>query len=215
MSLLDEKNLLDYGHISFSKKCPVHNDIEYSIFHIIKNFNLDKNYIIEKLNHISSLPDLRIDSSIEHPIQNSSFEIGNISKPMESFVHVVTETCFWETKKHLTEKIFKPIVLKQPFLLLGCANNLAYLKEYGFKTFDRWWDESYDDCQDPLQRINMVVKILEDLCKIPNTQLESMLVDMQEVLEHNYALFYSFEFIESIWKELETNLDHAIAQLPP
>ena len=36
---------------------------------------------------------------------------------------------------HLTEKIFKPIVNKQPFMLLAAPDNLAYLKSYGFKTY--------------------------------------------------------------------------------
>lgn len=212
VSLLSKKNLLDFGHISFSKQCPVHNNIETSILNLIKDFNLDKHYIYEELKHISKIPDLRIDSDITEPIKNSSFSIGDISKPMESFVNVVTETCFWETKKHLTEKIFKPIVLKQPFILLGCANNLSYLKEYGFKTFDRWWDESYDQCEDPIKRLNMVTEILEHLCKLSNHELQNILLEMEEILEHNYSLFYSQKFIDSIWSELKTNLDFAIVQ---
>jgi hypothetical protein len=209
---LAKKNLLEDGHVSFSKQCPVHNNIESSILNVIKDFNLDKNYIHKELKYISTIPDLRIDSATGQPIENSSFSIGDILKPMESFVNVVTETCFWETKKHLTEKIFKPIVLKQPFILLGCADNLSYLKDYGFKTFDRWWDESYDQCQDPIQRINMVTKILEDLCKLPNDKIQDMLLEMEEILEYNYSLFYSQKFINSIWDELKINLNTAIAQ---
>lgn len=209
---LAKKNLLEYGHVSFSKQCPVHNNIESSILNVIRDFSLDKNYIYNELKYISTIPDLRIDSDVGQPIENSSFSIGDVSKPMESFVNVVTETCFWETKKHLTEKIFKPIVLKQPFILLGCAHNLSYLKEYGFKTFDRWWDESYDQCQDPIQRINMVTKILEDLCKLSNNKIQDMLLEMEEILEYNYSLFYSQKFIDSIWNELKTNLNAAIVQ---
>jgi len=210
---LAKKNLLSSGHISFSKQCPVHNNVENSILNVIRDFKLDKNYIHKELKYISTIPDLRIDSSVDRPIENSSFSIGDISKPMESFVNVVTETCFWDTKKHLTEKIFKPIVLKQPFILLGCANNLSYLKEYGFKTFDRWWDEGYDQCQDPIERINMVTKILENLCKLSIQEIQDMLFEMEEILEYNYSLFYSQKFINSIWDELKTNLNTAIAQV--
>jgi hypothetical protein len=131
---------------------------------------------------------------------------------MESFVYIVTETYFWDKRKHLTEKIFKPIVLKQPFILLGCPNNLSYLKEYGFKTFDRWWDESYDLCEDPIQRIQMVGDLIESICKMSNEQLQTMLHEMEEILEHNYALFYSQDFVNKIWKELTSNLDAAIVQ---
>jgi hypothetical protein len=212
VSKLSQQNLLDSGHISFSSRCPVHGNLQSSIIKSVKQFNLDKNFVSQELDYIANLPNLRIDSDHDTPIKNSSFTLGPIQKSMESFVHVVTETCFWERKKHLTEKIFKPIALKQPFLLLGCADNLAYLKEYGFKTFDRWWDESYDKCQDPIKRIDMVVDIVKNLSKLSNHDLENILHDMEEVLEYNFQLFYSQQFVNHIWNELQINLDAAIVQ---
>jgi hypothetical protein len=104
-------------------------------------------------------------------------------------------------------------VSKQPFLLLGCANNLQYLKSYGFKTFNRWWDENYDAIEDPLTRLKVVVNILKGICEKSNDELEQMLLDMQEVLEYNYNWFYSKEFLDLVWNELTTNLQAAIAQL--
>jgi hypothetical protein len=190
-------------------------NLQPSIIKSIKKYNLNQEYITDLVKELNDIKELRIDTPIDKQIHNQSFSIGPILESIESFVHVVTETCFWEEKKHLTEKIFKPIVLKQPFILLGCANNLAYLKEYGFKTFDQWWDESYDLCQDPIQRINQVVHILETLCQMSNDELTNMLYQMEEVLEYNYNRFYSKEFVQDIWSELETNLQSAIAQLPP
>lgn len=212
---LFEKQLLDLGHISFSKVCPEHGGLKMHIFDAVKKYNLSIKDCNSTLANLDAIPELRIDTPKNEIIANSSFDIGPLKESLESFLHVVTETCFWEKKKHLTEKIFKPIVLKQPFVLLGCANNLAYLKEYGFKTFDRWWDESYDDCQDPMQRIEMVAKIVEDICTKSNAELESMLKEMEEILEFNFNLFYSKEFVKKVWDELATNLSQAIAQLPP
>ena len=64
-----------------------------------------------KLDLIASIENkLRIDCFKDEFIENDSMTLGPLQKLMESFVYVVTETCFWETKKHLTEKIFKPIV---------------------------------------------------------------------------------------------------------
>lgn len=212
---LYRKNLLDFGHVSYSKICPVHGNLQPSIIESIKKYNLDQKYILELAKDLNEINDLRIDTPLNDQIHNHSFSVDPVTESMESFVHVVTETCFWEQKKHLTEKIFKPIVLKQPFILLGCVNNLSYLKEYGFKTFDRWWDESYDSCQDPIERINQVVKIIEKLCQLSNSDLTNLLHEMEEVLEHNYNRFYSKEFVQDIWIELETNLQLAISQLPP
>lgn len=212
---LFQKELHDFGHVSFSKRCPIHGDLKESIILAAKNYNLKISDCQKILNIYESLNELRIDTPINEHIKNFSFDIEPIKESLESFLHVVTETCFWERKKHLTEKIFKPIVLKQPFVLLGCANNLSYLKEYGFKTFDRWWDESYDKCEDPLERIAMVVDIIESICKKSNLELQNMLHEMQEVLDYNFNRFYSKEFVKDIWNELATNLQVAIAQLPP
>jgi hypothetical protein len=158
---------------------------------------------------------LRIDYKQEQLIPNGSQTLNAIPEMMESFLHVVTETCFWETKDHLTEKIFKPIVARQPFVLLGCANNLTYLKSYGFKTFDAWWDESYDRIQDPVERIQAVVKIIKYICSMPDEELEGMLHGMQYILDHNYNLFYSKDFINDAWEELTANLEEAYTQSQP
>lgn len=214
--------LLDDGHVSYSEICEQYGNFEPNLMLAKKTYNLDDVYIngiIAKLHEIGGVENrypLRIDNKGDFsPIANGSFAIGAIPQMMESFLHVVTETCFWETKEHLTEKIFKPIVAKQPFVLLGCAHNLAYLKSYGFKTFDSWWSERYDTLEDPLVRIKAVVRIIEKICSMSNEELEAMLKDMQEVLDHNYNLFFSREFVDSTWNELETNLRDAIAQLPP
>jgi hypothetical protein len=136
--------------------------------------------------------------------------MGARQQLMTSFLHVVTETCYWEGKSHLTEKIFKPIVSRMPFVLAGPAHNLQYLKSYGFQTFDRWFDESYDGVEDPVQRISAIGRTMESICQYNLTQLQDMLLEMQPVLEHNYQLFNSPEFLNSCWAELCNNLQDSM-----
>jgi hypothetical protein len=125
--------------------------------------------------------------------------------------HVVTETVFYYDKLHLTEKIFKPITAKRPFMLLGAVHNLAYLKSYGFKTFDQWIDESYDDELDPDRRIELVVAELEKLCKLKDTELAEMYKEMQDILEFNFNHFYS-KFKNIIVDELVTNFKDIVLE---
>jgi hypothetical protein len=136
--------------------------------------------------------------------------LSAVRETQESFLYVVTETCYWEQKCHLTEKIFKPIVSRMPFLLVGSAHNLAYLKSYGFKTFDQWIDESYDAIEDPIARMHAIGSTLKDLCQHGVEQLQSMLLEMQPVLEYNYNLFYSQGFLDYAWGELTQNLVPAV-----
>ena len=204
---LQKRNLLWFGNVSYSKVCPVHGDFTKNLLAAVEENKISIKQAKESIKLIELIDNrLRIDCIHDEFIENDSMTLGPLHKLMESFVYVVTETCFWETKKHLTEKIFKPIVAKQPFILLGCANNLEYLKSYGFKTFDTWWDESYDNIQDPIERLKAVVDILENICNHDNNTLENKLVEMQSVLEHNYNLFYSKDFIDNAWLELKEQL---------
>ena len=128
-----------------------------------------------------------------------------------SFLHVIGETVFYDNKLHLTEKIFKPIVSSRPFLLVAAPGNLRYLKSYGFKTFDSWWDESYDDIQDPSVRLDAISQQLADLCSRPWKEILSIFEDMQPVLDFNKKHFFG-DFRRIIVEELVDNFQSCINQ---
>lgn len=119
----------------------------------------------------------------------------------QGFWHVVTETVYYDNIQHLTEKIFKPIAIRRPFILVGAPGNLAYLKSYGFKTFDRWVDESYDEETDPQRRIQMIADEIEKLSK---QDIKTIHAEMQDVLEYNHQHLYG-KFKEIIVDELLWN----------
>jgi hypothetical protein len=125
--------------------------------------------------------------------------------------HVVSETVFYYDKLHLTEKIFKPIVSRRPFILVAAAGNLAYLKKYGFKTFDRWIDESYDNEKDPDKRLDMITVQIEKLSKLSKKELDLMHEEMREVLDHNFNHFYG-SFREVIVEEMLENFKGCVGQ---
>jgi hypothetical protein len=129
---------------------------------------------------------------LDSPDASCSAHVGSAEMAINQSAlwHVVSETVFYYNKKHLTEKIFKPIVNKRPFLLVGARGNLAYLKSYGFKTFDNWIDESYDLEVDPSRRLEMITEQLSFICSLDTTQLDTMYQEMMPVIEHNYNHFF-------------------------
>lgn len=124
-----------------------------------------------------------------------------------SFLHVVLETVV--DRVHLTEKIFKPIVLKQPFVLLNGAGGLEYLRSYGFKTFNDFWDEDYDNIEDLDSRMQAIADIVNYVGDRSISELEKIREKMKPILEYNYNWFYN-GFTDKCWNELETNLNKAI-----
>jgi hypothetical protein len=123
--------------------------------------------------------------------------------------HIVTETVFYHDKLHLTEKIFKPIVAQRPFMLAAAPGNLAYLKSYGFQTFDQWIDESYDNIQDPDQRLQAIVDQTQRLSAMSDSDLREMHQEMQTVLEHNFDHLWS-GFRHLIVDELVNNFETCV-----
>jgi hypothetical protein len=202
---LYKNNLLDSGYVSYSKQCPDGTSYQDSLRTPVPEYKIPAELIVEAINNISQLPELRIDFAEDDFIPNQSMMLSPIDKLMESFIFLVTETCFWQSKTHLTEKIFKPIVLRMPFILVGCAHNLEYLRSYGFKTFSDFWDESYDTIEDPIQRLQAIVKILQDLTTLTTEKQQELLIKMQPILDHNYNLFNG-DLVKNEWEYLTKQL---------
>jgi len=140
----------------------------------------------------------------EHENHSAEIDLRGLNNWNTSFLHVVNETV-WQDKIHFSEKIFKPIVLHQPFVVVQAPGSLKYLQSYGFKTFGDWWDESYDNIQDPTQRLQAIAKIINDIGGKDISELEKLRMEMAGVLEHNFHHFY--ENIPAIvLGELENNI---------
>lgn len=128
-------------------------------------------------------------------------------------IEVVLETLFDDTRLHLTEKSLRPIACRHPFILLAPHGSLQYLRNYGFKTFDKVWDESYDQIENPIDRMNAVIKLMHDILRWSNQQQTNNQNLIDQITLHNRNLFFSKNFHDRIINELETNLNTAFDQI--
>lgn len=95
----------------------------------------------------------------------------------------------------LTEKIWKPIICQQPFIVYGQRGYLKCLREMGFKTFSDVWDESYDDEKDCIKRGNKIANLARSLLDIDSEKLYS---DTKHIRSHNLKIFSDKEILKSI-----------------
>ena len=109
---------------------------------------------------------------------------------MKHPINVTTETDMEDSALFFSEKVYKPIFMCQPFLLLGNPYSLKKLREDGFKTFSDYWDESYDEETDQYKRIGMILNIMRELCEKSDKELFEMLQDMEDILKHNCMNLY-------------------------
>ena len=217
VSLLKELGLLDHGLVSFNVTDNVFDDwqdevsntdsklSEHAKLHIESNLT-DVHKLIVDHAHIKGSASANIPRSI---ITNNK---NNNMLEYDSFWHMVTETVFYYDKLHLTEKIFKPIVSKQPFMLLAAPGNLAYLRSYGFKTFEGIIDESYDLIKDDDLRTEAVVKQLAWYCSLSDGEKISVMRAVEPIVMHNFHHFYG-SFSHIITAELLDNIKTLFKQL--
>lgn len=124
---------------------------------------------------------------------------------LKTFVNVVTETLTDKNVVFITEKIYKPIYVCQPFIIVGNAFTLKKLKELGFKTFDKWWDESYDDELDFEKRMYKITKLLEEIALWDLEKCTSIRNEMREILIHNYNQMLDTSELENFYSIIKTN----------
>ena len=128
-------------------------------------------------------------------------------------VEIVLETLFDDDRIQLTEKTLRPIAAAQPFVLASTAGSLQYLRDYGFETYGELWSESYDDIQDPQQRLQAIVHVMKDIAAWTPEQRRHMLARAHDIADRNRRHFFSRHFEQLVINELQTNLDQAFAEL--
>lgn len=112
----------------------------------------------------------------------------DIEKYLESHIHVVPETHFNRDNASvfLSEKIFKPMMFLQPFVVFGQANSLTELRRQGYKTFEPFIDESYDQILDHENRFVAALNQVKRLIAMSNDELVALQQQLISVLMHNH-----------------------------
>jgi len=102
--------------------------------------------------------------------------LGNNDIWSNTFCYIVGETT--HSDRFLSEKSWKPIIGKRPFLHLH-KEKIKVLQDMGFKTFSTLWDEERD-----------WFEILGELCTLDAHTLNVMYDSVQDILDYNHDYFF-------------------------
>ena len=190
-----KRDLLDDFYISFAKDEP-ENQISFINYakrmrnHYQMNITDEMiNELNEKLPLVLDTPDLSV-----FPVEKN---IDDTYKFYEnSLVHIIAETNFFGNIMHLTEKTLKPIMYKQPFIVLGPKDSLKYIRNMGFKTFNDIWDESYDTIVDDMERMYRTIDLIENISKKTEQEKIDISYKVKDIVEFNFEQMKNRQPIE-------------------
>jgi hypothetical protein len=134
-----------------------------------------------------------------------------------------SQTCFSmvletsvQDQLFISEKSFKPLAHRHPFLIYGTPGTLAHLRSLGFMTFDHVIDETYDlepneiacgpnihgDYMTSINRLNQLIQLLDTLYQeFSSGQKLFADAESQRRLDHNHQLFYNSSLINQMWQQ--------------
>lgn len=133
---------------------------------------------------INTLP---AEYDINVSLHNMAFD-KNIEKFYSAYLHIVSETWFNNRSETIffSEKIFKPVVYFQPFVLFNHHRSLAEFKLLGYETFSEFIDESYDFIEDDNKRFYSAVESVFKFIKQNDKTLSNIMKKSFPIMAHNF-----------------------------
>lgn len=99
-----------------------------------------------------------------------------------------------------SEKTWKAIRGKHPFILATVPHSLRAFRELGYRTFYPYIDETYDTIENEEERLLAIVNEVDRLCKMSDNDTREWLYKVHEITDHNFQkLSEATMYIKEVW----------------
>ena len=142
---------------------------------------------LSRLNYFTSV------SNSYHPADDHQFF-------NDSYFSLVHETIYYDKSfigsghiptLFLTEKTYKVIAAKHPFIIAQRPRILEALRGEGYKTFHPYIDESYDLIEDDVERLHAIKNEVLRLSAYTDEQWLEFQHNVKPIIDHNFELLKS------------------------
>lgn len=111
-----------------------------------------------------------------------------------SYFSLITETAFSpislaQSTIFISEKTFRAVLYKHPFIVVSRPGTLAALRDAGYKTFSPLIDETYDIIKDDDARLAAIVKEVLKLSEFTDADWELWQSKVKDIVDYNYSVF--------------------------
>lgn len=185
VSKLFNEKILDKGLISFTSTNYTgkeYNSLQ-SCINTLKNYNACYDYVLDYVNNFQPLVlDLQPNEYAQENIDTNIIE-----HYQNTYFSIVSETSV--TSRFISEKTFKPIFNRHPFIIIGAPKMLQAIRNFGYHTFPELFDESYDEELDTVKRIHMVINEVKKFCELDTKEKIKRIKHVEDKLKYNQNLF--------------------------
>jgi hypothetical protein len=188
VALLFANNILDKGYVSLA---PIEGRNWENMWWSIESYHNEeiKNFLNSHRTDIFNLSPLFLDTT-RLEINRAGLDKAEEYLYRDSYFSVVTETNYYDDQpgRFFSEKIFKPVAMEHPFIIVSRPHSLDIFKDLGYKSFSPYIDETYDTIEDNSERLLSIVKEIKRLSYLNSTELQNLLRGLKEVCDYNYQV---------------------------
>ena len=160
---------------------------------------LDNSIVTYWPEHLKLHTDYELPGIDEYPSRGMDQDL--YEKPYnDSKYSLISESNDNDNEVFMTEKIWKPIIAQQPFVVHGNHLYLQKLREMGFKTFSNYFDETYDLESDCDKKIEKIYKVCKDLL---SKDWQDIYLQSTALRQYNHDHFFNEE---ALAKEINKTL---------
>lgn len=204
VALLELNGLIDNGYVSLARADDGKDwDVFFDEMTWALRHNSDfVNILVHNKDRVKNIPEMKLDQS-DMTINHAHVLTDSTDMYYENtYFSVISETNFFkETGEGLfvSEKIFRPILKKHPFILLSRPHTLNMMQNIGYKTFGSIINEEYDSEEDDCKRMLMIIDEIKRLCNLSDIELQLFLNEAKHITEYNYqVLLNKREFLTKL-----------------
>jgi hypothetical protein len=211
VGFLFEHDLIEKSYVSFDIK---NSDIVLSTrssWDIKNNKDIDKEFrddpYIENIYKLwNRLPlvlnrtsgrDNPVDINVEDAgyFDNSYFSVVNETNFYHNLIDTGTRPCccIHTDGVFISEKVYKPIAHRHPFIVAALPGTLKYLRVVGYKTFEGLFNEDYDTIKDDNDRHVAIEQEILRLTNLTDDEWLELQVKLKPIIDYNYNHFLSLK----------------------
>lgn len=124
-------------------------------------------------------------TGIQHKINHWPDGIINPAMYFSTYFSVVTETNYIHAEQYYTEKIFKPMMMGHPFIVVANKDFYKFFHNAGFKTFGHLIDETFDSIENHDERFDRIADVILNLS---NSDLDEFVREAAPICAYNREL---------------------------